>query len=230
MPRTKNEKIFKQIGELIKNRREELKYSQGRLGELLNVDYRQIQNYESGKTKIAIDYLLKIAKILKVDISYFFSSYKSKKQIPSIPALSVSDETAIDESKYQVLPVIAFAGAGKFIDLTEIEPVDTLLVPKEFAVNGSTVIIKVIGNSMEPMIKEGAFIGVDKDDKRFIAGKIYAVYLPFEGAVIKRVYLDLENVILKSENKDFPDIVIPSKKIDRENFIIGKVKWVMQKF
>ncbi len=230
MPRTKNEEIFKRVGKLIKNRREELKYSQGRLGELLNVDYRQIQNYESGKTKIAIDYLIKIAKILKVDISYFFPYRESKSSIPSLLALSVSDETAVDESKYRILPVIAFAGAGKFIDLTKIEPIDKLLVPAEFAINGSTVIVKVVGSSMEPMIKEGAYIGVDKDDKQFIAGKIYAVFLPYEGAVIKKVYLDLDNIILKSENKDFPDIIIPTKKIDRENFIIGRVKWVLQKF
>ena len=54
------------------------------------------------------------------------------------------------------------------------------------------------------------------------------VYL--EGAVIKKVYLNLDSVILKSENKDFPDIIIPIKDIDKDNFIIGKVKWVLQKF
>ena len=230
MPKTKDKKIFGEIGKRIKQRREELNYTQSTLGELLNVDYRQVQKYESGNSKIAIDYLIKIAKILKVEISYFFSPNKTKSNIPSIPAFSVSDKPIVDESKYQMLPVIAFAGAGKFIDLTEIEPIDELLIPKEFAINGSTVIVKVAGASMEPMIKKGAYIGVDKNDKQFTAGEIYAIYLPYEGAVIKRVYLDLNNIILKSENKNFPDVIIPAKKVDRENFIIGKVKWVLQKF
>ena len=230
MPKTKDKKIFGEIGKRIKQRREELNYTQSTLGELLNVDYRQIQKYESGNSKIAIDYLIKIAKILKIEISYFFSPNKTKSNIHSIPAYSISDETAVDESKYQMLPVIAFAGAGKFIDLTEIEPIDKLLIPKEFAINGSTIIVKVAGTSMEPMIRKGAYIGVDKDDKQFIAGEIYAIYLPYEGAVIKRVYLDLDNIILKSENKNFPDTIIPTKKVDRENFIIGRVKWVLQKF
>lgn len=230
MPRTKNEEIFKRVGKLIKNRREELKYSQGRLGELLNVDYRQIQNYESGKTKIAIDYLLKIAKILQVNISYFFPSSKAKSLIPSIPAISESDEMLVDKSKYQTVPIYSFAGAGKFIDLTEIDPIDTILIPKDFAVNGSMAVVKVVGKSMEPIIREGAYIGVDKDNKIFVSGNIYAVYLPYEGAVIKKVYLNMESIILKSENKDFPDIIIPLKDIDKDNFIIGKVKWVLQKF
>ncbi len=230
MPKTKDKKIFIEIGKRIKQRREEFNYTQGMLGELLDVDYRQIQKYESGNSKIAIDYLIKIAKILKVEISFFFLNNKTKSNIPSLPAYSISDETTIDESKYQILPVIAFVGAGKFIDLTEIEPIDKLLFPKEFTVNGSIIIVKVAGASMEPMIRKGAYIGVDKDDKQFTAGEIYAIYLPYEGAVIKRVYLDLDNIILKSENKNFPDMVIPTKKVDRENFIIGKVKWVLQKF
>ena len=58
-----------------------------------------------------------------------------------------------------MLPVIAFAGAGKFIDLAEIEPIDKLLIPKEFTINGSTIIVKVAGASMEPMIRKGAYIG-----------------------------------------------------------------------
>jgi SOS-response transcriptional repressor LexA len=230
MPKTKNDEIFKEIGLLIKKRREELGYTQTKLAELISMEPISVQRFESGYSKIAIDYLVKIAKILKVEISYFFSYNKTKSNIPSLPAYSVFDETAIDESKYQMLPVIAFAGAGKFIDLAEIEPIDKLLIPKEFTINGSTIIVKVAGASMEPMIRKGAYIGVDKDDKQFTAGEIYAIYLPYEGAVIKRVYLDLDNIILKSENKNFPDMVIPTKKVDRENFIIGKVKWVLQKF
>ena len=230
MPKTKNDKIFKEIGSWINKRREELGYTQTKLAELIAMEPISIQRFESGYSKIAIDYLAKISKILKVDVSYFFNNSKSKSSIATIPALSVSDEASIDKSKYQTVPVYSFAGAGKFINSTEIEPVDTLIVPKDFAVNGSTVIVKVIGSSMEPMIKEGAYVGVDKEDKQFVAGKIYAIYLPYEGAVIKRVYLDLDNAVLKSENKDFPDIVIPFKKIDRDNFIIGRVKWVLQKF
>ena len=237
MPKTKNEKVFKDIGNLIKLRREELGCTQTKLGEFLGVDYRQVQKYEKGDSKIAIDYLSNIAKFLKVSISYFFPENKEQKHLkkpniiaPAIPVLSESFEAAIDKTRYKTIPVYSYAGAGKFIDLTEIEPIDTLVIPREYAVNGSVAVVKVIGRSMEPTIMEGAYIGIDKDSKIFISGNIYAVYLPYEGAVIKKVYLDMKNIILKSENKDFPDIIIPLENIDNDNFIIGKVKWVLQKF
>ncbi|MHB1646499.1 MAG: XRE family transcriptional regulator [Candidatus Acididesulfobacter diazotrophicus] len=123
MPKTKNDKIFKGIGLLIKKRREELGYTQTKLAELIDMETIYIQRFESGYSKIAIDYLAKIAKILQVDIDYFFPATKSK-SINSVPCLSESQsqDLSIDESKYQKVPVYSFAGAGKFIDLTEIEP------------------------------------------------------------------------------------------------------------
>ena len=71
MPKNTEKELFKIIGNKIKLRRMELKYSQERLGELLDISYTAIQRYENASAKIPIDNLLKICRILEVDLSYF---------------------------------------------------------------------------------------------------------------------------------------------------------------
>ena len=80
MPRSKNKALYKHIGSRIKNRREELHLSQENVAEKLNVDYRQIYFYESGRSKIHIDYLLKLCELFHVDINYFIGDIKKEKE------------------------------------------------------------------------------------------------------------------------------------------------------
>ncbi len=234
MPKTKNDKIFKEIGLLIKKRREELGYTQTKLAELIAMEPISIQRFESGYSKIAIDYLAKISKILKVDISYFFPEDKKvlkinkNKTLLNIPAISTSDEILIDKSKYQAVPVYSFAGAGKFIDFTKIEPVDTLLIPNDFY-KKSLGIVRVIGPSMEPIIRNGSYVGVDLNCKEITSGLIYCVNVDYEGTIIKYVYREKDGFKLKSENPKFDDIYIKNEEIkDKDYFIVGKVVWVWQ--
>jgi len=123
--------------------------------------------------------------------------------------------------------VYALAGAGSPKDLIDNEPIDTIMVPSDF-MKPSIVPIKIKGESMEPTIYEGAVVGIDKEDKEIISGKIYAVWLPYEGAVIKRIFIDIDKVILKSDNISFPEISLPFKELD-DNFILGRVKWIIQR-
>jgi phage repressor protein C with HTH and peptisase S24 domain len=124
--------------------------------------------------------------------------------------------------------VYSFAGAGKFIDLTEIEPIDTLLVPKEFY-RKRLSIVKVMGPSMEPYIKDGAYVAIDLDYRELISGYIYCVNLDYEGVLIKYVIKSRDGVTLKSENPKFDDIFIKKEEInDSDHFVIGRVVWVWQ--
>jgi phage repressor protein C with HTH and peptisase S24 domain len=74
----------------------------------------------------------------------------------------------------------------------------------------------------------GTLVGVNTTEQRIIGGKIFAVWVPYEGVTLKRVFVDPENniLLLQSENPKHPDQRLP---IDgRENLIVGIVKWVMQ--
>ena len=61
MPKNTEKELFKIIGNKIKLRRMELKYSQEKLGELLDISYTAIQRYENARIKIA----LKEARIIE---------------------------------------------------------------------------------------------------------------------------------------------------------------------
>ncbi|MHB1660583.1 MAG: helix-turn-helix domain-containing protein [bacterium] len=77
MPKNKDTELFKHIGFKIRIKRRELKLSQEKLAEILNVAYTQVYNYEIGKFKIPIDYLLKLANIFNVDLNYFIAGFNS---------------------------------------------------------------------------------------------------------------------------------------------------------
>jgi phage repressor protein C with HTH and peptisase S24 domain len=124
--------------------------------------------------------------------------------------------------------VYALAGAGPARDLVEHEPIEMIVIPKSFW-KPSIAAIKVRGRSMEPLILDGAYLGIDREDKWIISGEIYAVWIPYEGAVIKRLYIDPEKITLRSDNKDFPEFSIPVKEASAE-MILGRVKWVLQQF
>lgn len=225
-----NIELYKQIAEKIKLALKEKNINQERIATRLNISVQQIQTYLNSpeKNKIPLDYLIEIANFLNISTEYFYK--KDQNAIPHVSCLSESQasDLNIDKSKYQTVPVYSFAGAGKFVDLTEIEPIDTLIVLKEFD-SKSIGVVKVIGKSMEPIIKDGSYVGIDTKNREPVQGYIYCVYLSYEGAVIKYIIKNREGIILKSENPMFDNIVVSKKELeDKDSFIIGRVKWVWQ--
>ncbi len=63
--------VEQEIGLIVKERRLQLNLSQEALGKAIGVSFQQIQKYEKGKNRISHSSLLNLAKVLKVDISYF---------------------------------------------------------------------------------------------------------------------------------------------------------------
>ena len=64
--------IDKYVGARIRGRRMGLRISQTKLGQAIDVTFQQIQKYESGANRVGASNLFKIAKALKVDVSFFF--------------------------------------------------------------------------------------------------------------------------------------------------------------
>jgi hypothetical protein len=58
---------------------------------------------------------------------------------------------------------------------------------------------------------------------------LYAVFIPHEGIVVKRLYIDVGRIILRSDNLLFPELSIPFEDIPAEDFILGRVQWVIQR-
>ena len=67
------------VGSRIRLRRNMIGMSQEKLGESLGITFQQIQKYEKGMNRISVARLVDIAKILNVDIDFFFDGIKSGK-------------------------------------------------------------------------------------------------------------------------------------------------------
>jgi transcriptional regulator with XRE-family HTH domain len=74
--------IDKEIGTRVRMRRISVGMSQEKLGEMLGLTFQQVQKYEKGMNRISVGRLVDIAKILGVDIHFFFNGIKSGKAEP----------------------------------------------------------------------------------------------------------------------------------------------------
>ncbi len=129
------------------------------------------------------------------------------------------------------MPVYALAGAGPPKELTEYEPIETIMLPEEFGGPG-IVTVKVRGESMSPTIWDGALCGINTAALNMVSGEIYAFWLPYEGAVIKRAFVGYEKLILKSDNPMFPPIELPRQELDAHSELyrlLGRVDWIVQR-
>ena len=89
--------------------------------------------------------------------------------------------------------------------------------------NKNIELFDVVGDSMEPTLREGDTLLVDKNDTEIMDGKIYVVSLHDE-LLAKRVQRILDGFALLSDNKAYDPI--PVKPELRDKFRIhGRVRW-----
>jgi len=89
------------IGQRIRKKRKELKISQMKLADKINVTFQQIQKYESGNNKTFSIRLLQIAEALNTDITYFVQGIKFQEQncIGDLPSSVIAEDSALQMVK-----------------------------------------------------------------------------------------------------------------------------------
>jgi len=111
----------------------------------------------------------------------------------------------------------ASAGGGAFNFEADYE---TLYIDKKI-INKNLDAINVIGDSMEPTIKDGSIIFIDREDKSIQNGGIFVISTP-AGVFVKRINLRSDGKIeLISDNRLYPSEIIEQAEI------IGKVVRIM---
>ena len=114
-------------------------------------------------------------------------------------------------------------------DNDTLEVVGKLNIPLSMAKTGVKVFL-LDSAGMEPLLRKGAYIGVDTSQKRVVAGELYAVELPYEGVGIKRVFPDSAKAtaLLRTENPQHPEISLPFETL--ANAVMGRVIWTINRY
>lgn len=86
------------------------------------------------------------------------------------------------------------------------------------------VLMDIIGNSMEPELKERDTVLIDQSQNAILAGAIYAVGLA-DTIVVKRLEKRPKELVLFSENSRYPTMTFEGEEMNSVG-IIGKVIWV----
>ena len=187
------------IGEKIREIRLKRGLTIEQLAERIGLTPSVISKYEKGKLGIDIDRLIDIAKALRVDPNIFLSGEAKIVDIPkaakTIPLYS--------------LPVSA--GNGMFPD--EVYVIDHI-VTHRFDVDFA---VKVEGDSMEPIVPDGAIILVRKTQGAKDGDMILCTY--DDHVFVKWFHKDGGEIYLVSENQQYAPIRVDPK----EGFIIHGV-------
>ena len=90
------------------------------------------------------------------------------------------------------------------------------------------LVVKMDNAGMEPIIRRGAYVGIDCEDVRMRSGEIYALDFPGEGLVIKRVVRDLEakRLSLLADNPAHQPQHLPLENPGVSP--VGRAVWVIQ--
>ncbi len=141
-----------------------------------------------------------------------------------IGCFSPSEE--VTGSGLPTVPVFGSAGAGEACEFWSQEPERHIEVLPQYA-KPNCVALRVDGDSMEPTINKGAYVGVVPLDGAVSEGGIYLVNVAPFGRVIKRVRAGQgDSIELVSDNRKYPPKLVPLEQY--EAVVVGRVIWVWQ--
>ena len=90
------------------------------------------------------------------------------------------------------------------------------------------VLMEVIGNSMEPEIKEGDMVLIDQSRSDVLSGGIYAVGVE-DTVMVKRVEKLPGTLVLRSDNMDYSPILLSGDELNNVR-VIGQVLWASREY
>lgn len=133
----------------------------------------------------------------------------------------------VDGEELPTIPVLAYAGAGNPVEFFETTSVARRIpVLPEYAMPNIAA-VQITGDSMEPVIKKGAYVGVIPLCGELCEGGIYLISRPPFGLVVKRVRMNAQGkIVLHSDNPKYEPLAIEPEGY--EDIIIGEVVWVWQ--
>ena len=167
---------------------------------------------------VSSEYLLGI-KISNNDLLDIYNKLDSNRQskVYDYASRQLDEQNGIQEEKVVYLVRGRQSAAGSMIHVDDVDA-EMGVLPSSIVPNGANELVRITGDSMEPLIKKGSEVYL-RYQPTVEDGEIAIVRIEDEGVTCKYLYRDGKNVILKSENPKYEDIVVDAEKVS----VIGKV-------
>ncbi len=225
------------LAERLKEARSARGLTQKALGELVGVSQAAIQKIETGKAEQTTK-LVDIARALKVRPEWLGSGLGAMKvsddALPpenewgTVDAWDKNTPLPADEVEVPFLKDIEFAcGSGRVQEEDhngfKLRFSKATLRRVGANTDGTGVLcFPAVGNSMEPLIPDGATVAINCNDKRIVDGKVYAVNQDGWKRLKMLYRVGPDKVSLRSYNsQEHPDEEHPLSEIE----IIGRMFW-----
>ncbi|PIT52336.1 hypothetical protein BHC44_08900 [Snodgrassella alvi] len=181
----------KKLNEIYKAKKKELNLNQLKVGDLMNISQGAVNHYLNGINALNYESASQFAKILQVPVSDFSPRLAKKIQtlVPRDFASNVGakgnyllwdDDNPLPEDEYVLVnyykDVRLAAGDGSY-DCTDYNDFKIAFPRNALRKCGvspnKAVCMTIKGDSMEPVLPDGAIVGVNLDGKRIINNEIY---------------------------------------------------------
>lgn len=167
---------------------------------------------------VSSEYLLGI-KISNNDLLDIYNKLESKRQtkVYEFASHQLDEQNGIQEEKVVYLVRGRQSAAGSMIHVDDVDA-EMGVLPSSIVPNGANELVRITGDSMEPLIKKGSEVYL-RYQPTVEDGEVAIVRVEDEGVTCKYLYRDGKNVILKSENPKYEDLIVDAEKVS----VIGKV-------
>ena len=213
------ERLKLEFAERLNRLLKEKSLSQRDLARLTNEKPSKISEYCRANAIPAADTAVSIADALDVSVPFLIFGRPEKVQ-------KRSEESAVKSWPIPVLDIRLSAGAGAYrsapLTVGEMVLDEQLMLQIGRTSSDGLVMMRGEGDSMEPLIRDGAPILIDENDKRLREGFIYAFRLGDDLRIKRLRPVGLGDIEISSVNSLYPPEIIHGEM--RDHFeIIGRV-------
>ena len=186
------------MGNRLRRLRKEAKLTQAKLGKMVGVKPAAVTQWETGKTNLSGENLLKVAQLLNVSPEYLLHGKGG-------PENNVAEGPSIKGR----FPLISWVAAGAWSTISEIPLEDAALYPCPVACSQGTFVLTVQGVSMEPIFRDGDLVFVDPEAEYKHGSYVIARLDDENEATFKQLMIEGRHKYLKPSNPDWPEQIIP---------------------
>lgn len=198
-----NQKIARKLRQL----RKQCGWSLEKLAEKLGLTSTVLKFYEKGRWTIPLDLINDLAKTLEVPPHFLLQ--EEDIQPVRVPELKIFQTATtqhthkIHEEDYVSIPLTesSIAAGEPIIQDNSIEDYVVLHI-RAAGKRTNLVATRVDGESMEPMLHSGDIVVIDRDDKKLVKNRIYAVFFD-DGLTAKYIERQRGLLILRPINPNF---------------------------